>query len=363
MGQRRHAFHIANASAATEAFPSFRCHPPMWATKAKAWVPRQQPMARVLITGGGGYIGQACARAFNGEGWQVHVLDRRSSDECEGMDALLAEGCTFHHADILDEVAVAEAMAKCDAVLHLAAVSSVPDSISDPTTTMRVNVDGTDTVLRVAARLGVQRVIAASSAAVYGSNPNMPLEETATLQPLSPYAESKRLNEQAVNAYRDSGMDAIAVRFFNVYGGDQVRFANNRSVVPSFLRTMIAGEAPCMFGDGSQTRDFIHVDDLARALVALMGLEGPFQHATVNLCTQREHSMLDVMNGINEALVRRGVLDKALVPTHQPPREGDIHRSYGSNRRLVETTGWTPKYGFADGLDDTVGRFLGGARE
>jgi len=126
---------------------------------------------------------------------------------------------------------------------------------------------------------------------------------------------------------------------------------------------MSAGEAPCMFGDGSQTRDFIHVDDLARALMALMGLEGPFQHAAVNLCTQREHSMLDVMNGINEALVKRGVLDEALVPTHQPPRDGDIHRSYGSNRRLVETTGWSPQHDFVSGLDDTVGRFLGGARE
>ncbi|MGB1588566.1 MAG: NAD-dependent epimerase/dehydratase family protein [Poseidonia sp.] len=315
-------------------------------------------MASVLITGGGGYIGHACALAFATHGWDVHVLDHKTVEQSSKLEALVALGCKHSVADIRDGEAVGEAMQGCDALIHLAAITSVPASVKDPETTMSVNVDGTATVLAAAAKYKVQRVIIASSAAVYGSNPSMPLDEHQTLESLSPYAESKRLNELELERYRAQGMNGIALRFFNVYGGHQLDFATNRSVIPSFIRTMAAGEGPHMHGDGTQSRDFIHVDDLANAIVQLAHKASPFASGVANVCCQKEHTLLDVVEGINRQLVKQNVLSAPLQATHREGREGDIHRSFGSNQRLKSIIDWEPSISLEEGLAQMIIRYL-----
>jgi nucleoside-diphosphate-sugar epimerase len=315
-------------------------------------------MASVLITGGGGYIGHACALAFAAEGWDVRVLDHKTVEQSSVLQALVAKGCTHHALDIRNAEKVADALQGCDVLVHLAAITSVPDSVKDPEATMSVNVEGTANVLAAAANQNLAKVIIASSAAVYGSNPSMPLDETQALESLSPYAESKRLNEVELKRYRAKGMNGIALRFFNVYGGHQLDFVKNRSVIPSFVRTMAAGKAPHMHGDGTQTRDFIHVDDLVAAILQLACREAPFKSSVANVCCEQEHSLMDVVEGINRALMHRKALAAPLQPTHQSGREGDIHRSFGSNQRLKSIIDWEPSIALEEGLTTMIARHL-----
>ena len=315
-------------------------------------------MAKVLITGGGGYIGHACALAFAAHGWDVHVLDFIEPEQSTILRALVAQGCTPHVADIRNGEAVVQAMVGCDALVHLAAITSVPDSVKDPEATMSVNVDGTANMLAAASNQNLPKVIIASSAAVYGSNPSMPLDETQPLESLSPYAESKRLNELELERYRAQGLNGIALRFFNVYGGHQLDFVKNRSVIPSFIRTMAAGKGPHMHGDGTQTRDFIHVDDLVAAILQLAIQEVPFEFGVANVCCGKEHSLMDVLEGINRELMNQNILPAPLQATHQEGREGDIHRSFGSNQRLKSMIDWEPSISLQEGLRAMIARHL-----
>ncbi len=311
-------------------------------------------MAKVLITGGGGYIGQVCAHAFLTKGWDVHLLDRAGPSSSQGLRFLVGQGCTFHRGDIRNESGVMEAMQDSTAVVHLAAISSVPQSFIDPETTMSVNVEGTETVLRVAEKLAVERVIIASSAAVYGAQTEMPLHEGMAVETLSPYAESKRRNEEALNAYRERGLNGIALRFFNVYGGHQILMEGNTSVIPSFIRTMAAQRAPHVLGDGLQSRDFVHVGDVALAVRALAEREAPFETPVVNVCSNIEHGLLDIIAIIRKHLKQDWHHDELGQTTHGEEREGDIRRSLGSNTLLTSLVDWAPKVTVDDGIREMV---------
>ena len=311
-------------------------------------------MAKVLITGGGGFIGQACAQAFLSKGWEVHLLDRVGASSSQGLAFLVDQGCVLHHRNILSEDDVVKAMQGCTAVVHLAAVSSVPQSIADPDMTMLVNVEGTDTVLRVAEALAIERVIIASSAAVYGAQTEMPLHEGMELETLSPYAESKRRNEEALNACRERGMNGIALRFFNVYGGHQILMEGNTSVIPSFIRTMAARRAPHVLGDGLQSRDFIHVADVAFAIRALAEREARYDVSVVNVCSGTEHRLLDIISLIRKHLEEDGYHDESGETTHGEEREGDIRRSLGSNALLRSLVKWAPAASIDEGIREMV---------
>lgn len=311
-------------------------------------------MAKVLITGGGGYIGQVCAHAFLTKGWDVNLLDRVGPSSSQGLTSLVGQGCTFHRSDIRNETVVKEAMQGCTAVVHLAAISSVPQSFIDPETTMSVNVEGTETVLRVAEALAVERVIIASSAAVYGAQTDMPLHEGMAVETLSPYAESKRRNEAALNACRERGLNGIALRFFNVYGGHQILMEGNTSVIPSFIRTMAAQRAPHVLGDGLQSRDFVHVADVALAVRALAEREAPFETPVVNVCSNTEHGLLDIIGLIRKHLKQDWHHDELGQTTHGEEREGDIRRSLGSNTLLTSLVDWAPNVTIDDGIREMV---------
>lgn len=318
-------------------------------------------MAKVLITGGGGYIGQACARVFVRNGWDVRLLDIAPLASVD-LDPSMAAACTYVEGDVRDRSVVETIADGCEAVVHLAAVSSVPQSIADPQHTMSVNVEGTETVLGVAEALGLKRVIIASSAAVYGANPTMPLHEGLELEPLSPYAQSKQRNEHALVKARQRGLNAIALRFFNVYGGRQLRLSTNTSVIPSFIRTMAAGTAPHMHGDGSQSRDFIHVTDLARAVLALAERPSPYETSVANVCSGEEHTLLNLVDAINAILVHRGLISEPLVPTHAANRAGDIHRSLGANAVLKDLIDWSPSIALQQGLDAMIDDWMEASR-
>lgn len=307
-------------------------------------------MATVLITGGAGFIGRHCANRFLIEGWNVRLLDIVSIPK---NDPILSVGYVEYVGDISSLHAVKSAMLGCDAVIHLAAIVSVPKSIQEPEKTMQVNVNGTKNVLECAKMCGVSRILVASSAAVYGDGENLPIEESAPSVALSPYGESKIINERDVEIARLGGLNTLALRFFNVYGPGQNQTSGYASVIPNFVEKMTKGERPTVFGDGLQTRDFIHVSDLVEAMYKLCIEKLPFKHSVVNVSTQTQTTVLDVVEAINQQLGDQGFLQQ-IKALHTSPRAGDIMHSYGSNSRLKSMIHWTPRTELSEGISSLI---------
>ena len=307
-------------------------------------------MARVLITGGAGFIGRHCARRFVDQGWDVTLFDYAP---IEDDDPLVESGCAVHIGDVRDQQAVGLAMQGCDAVVHLAALVSVPESIENPDKTMDINVRGTQNVLAAAQRLGLAHAIFASSAAVYGEQEVLPIIEATALESLSPYGESKIINERDVTNARNQGLNAIALRFFNVYGPGQSSSSGYASLIPLFIGKLIQCERPTIFGDGMQTRDFIHVKDLTYAIVKLASLSKPFSFPVANVATQTQTSVLDVYQVINHHLVTNYELP-SIEPMYSVARPGDIMHSFGSISRLQSIIEWQPQVGLEEGLSGLI---------
>lgn len=311
---------------------------------------RPQAMARVLITGGAGFIGRHCARRFLEQGWDVSLFD---CAPIENNDPLVESGCVVHTGDVRDMQAVGLAMEECDAVVHLAARVSVPESIQNPDETMDINVGGTRNVLAAAQQLGLSHAVFASSAAVYGEQGVLPIIEATALESLSPYGESKIINERDITTARNQGLNAIALRFFNVYGPGQSVSSGYASLIPLFIDRLIQRERPSIFGDGSQTRDFIHVEDLTHAIVKLASLSKPFSFPVANVATQTQTSVLDVFEAINQHLIANHEFPN-IDPIYSIARPGDIMHSFGSNSRLQSLIKWQPQIGLKEGLSALI---------
>lgn len=307
-------------------------------------------MAKVLITGGAGFIGGHCARKFRDAGWEVKLFDCVSIEE---DDPLVHSGCTVQNGDVRDEQAVNRAIEGCDAVVHLAAVVSVPQSIENPAETMDINVQGTQNILNASQRSNLRHVIIASSAAVYGEQEMMPVDEAVAVEPLSPYGESKVRNERDVVSARNEGLNAIALRFFNVYGPKQSYESGYASLIPLFVNKMIRKEQPEIHGDGLQSRDFIHVDDLANAIVKLATLSERFPTPVANVATQTQTSVLEIFEAIDYHLTKKHHYP-SIRPQFISTRAGDIKHSCGSNSRLKATIDWVPNVDLKDGLSELV---------
>lgn len=307
-------------------------------------------MAKVLITGGAGFIGGHCARKFRDAGWEVKLFDCASIEE---DDPLVHSGCTVQNGDVRDEQAVNRAIEGCDAVVHLAAVVSVPQSIENPAETMDINVQGTQNILNASQRSNLRHVIIASSAAVYGEQEMMPVDEAVAVEPLSPYGESKVRNERDVVSARNEGLNAIALRFFNVYGPKQSYESGYASLIPLFVNKMIRKEQPEIHGDGLQSRDFIHVDDLANAIVKLATLSERFPTPVANVATQTQTSVLEIFEAIDYHLTKKHHYP-SIRPQFISTRAGDIKHSCGSNSRLKATIDWVPNVDLKDGLSELV---------
>lgn len=303
-------------------------------------------MAKVLITGGAGFIGRHVVRQFLGHGWEVVALDVDGFDDFELKNAV---NFTSNRGDINSKKTLREAMHGCDAIVHLAAVVSVPQSIEEPEKTMAVNVEGTRNVLQCALDGGLSNVVVASSAAVYGACPDMPLIESGPVECLSPYAQSKATNEEDVMAFRKKGLNAIALRFFNVYGPGQRSDSSYASLIPIFVHAMKSGKRPTIHGDGEQTRDFVHVHDLARAIYKTVARKEPYEHAVANVASEIQISVLGVVRCINRGLKERTNME-AIVPYHGDARQGDVMHSCGSAKRIHTMIGWKAEISFENGI-------------
>ena len=304
-------------------------------------------MGRALVTGGAGFIGSHIVAALVGRGQRVRVLDNFSTGKRENLAAFIGE-VEIIAGDLRDPAAVARAVEDVTVIYHQAAFVSVPQSVEDPLTCFAINVQGTVALLESARQAGVRRVVLASSAAVYGEAEEFPLTEDLPTMSLSPYAASKRVDEIYADLYTRTGeMGVTALRYFNVYGPRQSPESDYAAAIPIFIRRMLEGKTPVIYGDGLQSRDFIYVGDVARA--NLMAAASPEAAGGVfNICSGREITILDLVNTL------KIILPEAPAPRFDDPRPGDIYRSIGSPRRAAQVFGFHPQIDLESGLKNTV---------
>lgn len=299
---------------------------------------------KLLVTGAAGFIGSHIVERYSQLG-EVVGIDDLSTGNLTNLNGL---DCTFVHGSILDPEALATAIDGVGAVVHLAALPSVPRSILDPAASHEANATGTMRVLEAARAAGGPLVIVASSSSIYGANPELPKHEALTPMPMSPYAASKLAAEQYALAWQHSyGLPTLAFRFFNVFGPRQAPGHAYAAVVPAFLAAALRGEPLVVHGDGLQSRDFTYVGTLADVIVDAVNRR--VSHVQpVNLAFGTRTNLLDVIALIEE-IVGHGV-----DVEHVETRTGDVRHSQANNNSLRALFPDVEPVALADGLRATT---------
>ncbi len=304
-------------------------------------------MSRYLVTGGAGFIGSHLCQRLCAEGHAVRVLDDLSTGQRENLADIVGE-IEFVEGDIRNAALLAEVVQQVNCVLHHAAISSVPASIEQPLVEQEVNAVGTLRLLEAARQAGVRRVVFASSASVYGNNPQMPKRENMPPEPGSPYAVSKAVGEYYARVYSQIyGLEVVGLRYFNVFGPRQVPSSPYSGVISIFIAQMRAGESPTVCGDGHQSRDFVYVGDVAEANMRASTTPG-IAGRIYNIGCGRSASLLELIAALNQ------ILGTELVPTFAPPRAGDIRFSSADISRARAELGYEPRVGLVEGLEQTI---------
>jgi len=307
-------------------------------------------MKHILITGGAGFIGSNTVQYALKLGLKVTVLD--SFENAAVSKGFLEKlGVNILEIDIEDRQSLEQLNDLFDAIIHLAAQVSVPKSIQDPLRNQAVNVDGTEHILQLAQRNDVKRFIFASSSAVYGDCKTMPLEEGYSGELQSPYAQSKLDIERKIDAKFKEGCEFVSLRFFNVYGPNQRLDSNYGAVVPIFIDLLSRGIQPTIYGTGQQSRDFVHVHDVARLLVDLATNEWPNPSQSIyNVGTGKAVTVIELASHIHK-LTGSG---SSFEATFQSEREGDIECSVASIVAIENDLGWKPEIELEEGLKKLI---------
>lgn len=306
---------------------------------AQRWIP-----LNVLVTGGAGFIGSCLVEELIGRGCSVVILDNFSSGRKENLKGLIgSKRLTIVEGDVRNRKVVDETSRGMDAVVHLAALVGVGESVRNPFETHDINVTGTLNVLEAAVKQNVRKFVFASSAAVYGEGNPLPLQEEFDLRPVSPYAASKVCAEYYCKMYRDCyGLSSVVLRFFNVYGPGQ-GFNEYAGVITRFVHNGFQGEPLTVYGDGNQTRDFVNVKDVVEAIDKALMFKSS-KTDIINICTGKQVTVNDV------AFSLCGILGKNLRVLHVSPRAGDILRNYGDPGKAQTVLGFKAQIRFEDGL-------------
>jgi UDP-glucose 4-epimerase len=306
---------------------------------------------KVLVTGGGGFIGSNLVRALVERGDDVRVLDNFSTGQRANL-AELANDVEVVEGELRSYERVHAATRGVEVVFHQGALPSVPRSVQDPLTTSAVNVEGTLNVLLAARDEGVRRVVCASSSSVYGNSGELPRFETAHPDPISPYGVSKLAAERyCVSFSRVYPLETVALRYFNVFGPNQDPTSQYAAVVPRFITAIADGRPVEVYGDGEQRRDFTYVENVVDANVAAATAEG-VSGAVLNVATGRPTTVNELAETIGSLLGRSVERDE------QPERTGDVRDSWADITRARELLGWEPRTGLEEGLRLAAEYFL-----
>jgi len=316
-------------------------------TFAETTLPSFNPSGRsFLITGGAGFIGSHIVQRLVAAGARVRVLDNFSTGRRTNL-VEVAEHVEIVHGDIADVVAVQRAVDGVEYVLHLAALVSVPESVERPERNFEVNYRGMHNILLAARDAHVQRLVFSSSCAVYGDHPAPHHEELAP-RALSPYAAAKHSGEQLCRSFTHVyGLPTVCLRYFNVFGARQSARGGYAAAIPQFMTALIEGRQPTIYGDGRQSRDFVHVANVIDANLLACGAEEAIG-GVFNIGAGKETDLLELLTILSELA---GV---KVDPIFAPLRVGDIRRSYGDISRAAAMLSYRPRVTLAEGLRDTV---------
>ncbi len=307
----------------------------------------------ILITGAAGFIGSNLAEILSRDNSNsVIMVDDLSKGSRSNLDwAEKRPNCRFHRLDIRDSKSLFELLEDADILLHQAAVASVPASLEDPMGTNDVNVGGTLSCLEGCRRADVGSMVYASSCAVYGEASEPPLSESEPSEPISPYGVSKLSCEQyGLMFSRTYGLRVAGLRYFNVYGPRQDPSSQYAAVVPKFIGRMLKGKPPIIFGDGEQTRDFIYVQDVARAN-CMAAEKGNQEGSVYNVAGGRPVSINRLVRELNRAM------KTDLKPTYGEERPGDIRHSWADLELIKSELDFEPVFSLDEGLQRTVSYF------
>ncbi|HEV2695634.1 MAG TPA: NAD-dependent epimerase/dehydratase family protein [Verrucomicrobiae bacterium] len=297
---------------------------------------------KILVTGGAGFIGSHIVEHFQNNG-EVRVLDNLRSGFRENLAGLKHE---LIEASILDRAAVRQAVQGVDYIFHLAATTSVPESLAKPAECEDININGTRVVLEEAAKAGVKKMVFSSTAAIYGDNPVVPKVESMPPEPKTPYATTKLEGERLCREFVESGkLQTVCLRYFNVFGPRQDPGSEYAAVIPVFLRRALNHDPITIYGDGKQTRDFIFVQAVAAANAHFATL--PTVNGVFNVAGGVRMTINDLAATICDQTGSRSRL------RHVPERAGDVKHSMASIKRL-ESTGFVPRGSLAEGLKATA---------
>ena len=298
----------------------------------------------VLITGGAGFIGSHIAEALVADGHRVRIFDNLSSGHLSNLDHL-KDRVEFVRGDVRDRAALGAAMPGMTHCFHEAALVSVFESVEKPFDNHDINMSGTLNVLQAARDAGVQRVVFASSAAVYGNDPELPKRETMRPQPASPYAAGKITGEYYLSIFAQLyGVQTVSLRYFNVFGPRQDPKSMYSGVISKFTDDVKAGRAPTIFGDGQQTRDFVFVKDIVQANLKAMFGEKVGAGEACNVATGQTASLLDMVRVLGE------LTGRTITPNFKDARKGDIQHSSADISKARQLLGYEPKFTLKTGL-------------
>lgn len=311
-------------------------------------------MALYLVTGIAGFIGSSLARAVLAQGDQVRGIDNLSTGKRENLADVLGD-VDFRKVDLLDLPAVQDACRGVHYIFHEAAIPSVPKSVLDPLGSNRANVDGTVHILIAARDAKVRRVVYAASSSAYGDTPTLPKQEDMKPNPISPYAVAKLASELYMTSfYRCYGLETVSLRYFNIFGPRQDPTSQYSGVLAKFITQMLAGEAPTILGDGTQSRDFTYIDNVVSAnLLACKAPAGEVAGQVFNVATGTRIDLNETFRVLKKLIGFDGEVK------YGPERAGDVKHSLADLSRSKKHLGYRPLVDFEDGLKATVDWYRG----
>lgn len=303
-----------------------------------------------LVTGGAGFIGSNLCEAVLKLGYRVRCLDDMSTGKQKNVDMFLDDpGYEFVKGDIKDPDTCMSACKDVDYVLHQAAWGSVPRSLEMPLFYCKNNIEGTLNMLEAARQNGVKKFVYASSSSVYGDEPNLPKTEGREGNLLSPYALTKRCDEEWAKLYTmHYGLDTYGMRYFNVFGRRQDPSGAYAAVIPKFIKQLLNDEQPTINGDGRQSRDFTYIENVIEA--NLKACLSPHEAAgqAFNIAYGGREYLIDIYHTLTKAL------GKDIEPHFGPDRKGDIKHSNADITKAKKLLGYDPEYNFERGLQEAI---------
>jgi len=305
-------------------------------------------MAEYLVTGGAGFIGSNIAEHLVRTGKSVRVLDNFLTGKRDNLLSFAGKADVVE-GDLRNMDDCRRAVDGVRFILHLAALPSVPRSVADPSLSHDINITGTLNLLVAARDAHCQRLVFSSSSSVYGDTPTLPKHEDMTPAPLSPYAVHKLTGEHYCRIFWQLyGLETVCLRYFNVFGPRQDPKSEYAAVIPRFITAILHDQAPTIFGDGTQTRDFTFVENIIEANLAGCVAPKTALGEACNVACGDRISLLDLVETVNKSL------GKSIRPKLDPARPGDILHSQAANAKARALLHWTPRVSFADGIAKTI---------